>query len=92
MDGLVCPKTVAWSQNPGTKKQHMDGANPAFIIRNYMAHEAILLAEKEIIVAFSIFGIDEKTIRMLTCYWCMDDQKSGWAFEKPGCSMLSCSS
>lgn len=75
------------------KKQHMDGANPAFIIRNYMAHEAILLAEKGDYSRIQHFlELMKKPYECSPATDAWMTKSPDWAFEKPGCSMLSCSS
>jgi uncharacterized protein YdiU (UPF0061 family) len=69
----------------------MSLANPRFILRNYMLHEAIEKLEKE----------DDRLLKRLENYMKEPYSRKGdeyfmkrpdWAAQKAGCSMLSCSS
>lgn len=69
----------------------MRSANPRFILRNYMLHEAIEKLEKG----------DGALLKKLEAYMKAPYSKTGdeyfvkrpdWAMQKAGCSMLSCSS
>lgn len=75
------------------RKSRMDAVNPAFIIRNYMAHEAIGQAEKgnySLIHQFMKLLKEPYAITPVNEVWLK--KSPDWAFETPGCSMLSCSS
>lgn len=72
-------------------KERMRAANPRFILRNYMLHEAIVQLEKG----------DDTLLKKLEQYMKQPYSKNGdeyftkrpeWATQKAGCSMLSCSS
>ena len=72
-------------------KLKMEKANPVFVLRNYLLHQAIGALEKG---DDSLFRKLESAIRQPYQnahpeFWA---KRPGWASEKAGCSMLSCSS
>ncbi len=75
------------------RKVKMDLVNPKYVLRNYMAHQAIELAENG---DYSLIKQFEKILKHPYDEQSENEQwftkRPDWAKEKIGCSMLSCSS
>ena len=79
-------------QGVADRRKRMDAYNPGFILRNYLAQEAIELAE-----AGDLSRVDALLDAARDPYSAQAAAKFGgkrpeWARDKPGCSTLSCSS
>ncbi|WP_347159451.1 protein adenylyltransferase SelO [Pontibacter chitinilyticus] len=72
-------------------QKRMRAANPRFILRNYLLHQAIEELERG---ENTLFLQLQEALK--TPYTCKDDtffeKRPEWASQKAGCSMLSCSS
>jgi uncharacterized protein YdiU (UPF0061 family) len=75
------------------RKEQMNGINPKYVFRNYLAQQAIDKAEH------GDFSMIEELMDVLRKPYDEQPDKEGfaarrpeWARNKPGCSMLSCSS
>ena len=79
--------------SPEQRKASMDAINPWFVLRNYLAQEAIESAEKgDLNRLHQLLDASRKPYEEQPKYSKFADKRPEWARNKPGCSMLSCSS
>ncbi|MCV6629811.1 MAG: YdiU family protein [Flavobacteriaceae bacterium] len=80
-------------QTDATRKTTMDAVNPKYVLRNYMAHLAIEAADKgDMSVLEELYALLQKPYEEQPAMQKWFAKRPDWAAEKPGCSMLSCSS
>lgn len=81
------------AKNPGQRKEEMNSINPKYVLRNYLAQMANDRAETG---GNSLMNILLDVLRLLYDEQAGRNNYAGkrpeWARNKPGCSMLSCSS
>jgi len=77
----------------GDRQARMDAYNPWFVLRNYLAQEAIEKAEAGDFSQVHILLDAARTpYDISTEHPTLGDKRPEWARNKPGCSTLSCSS
>lgn len=78
---------------PAVRQTRMRQANPKFVLRNYLAQQAIEAADRgdlsliETLLEVMRYPYDEQP-----AHEALAGKRPEWARHKPGCSALSCSS
>jgi uncharacterized protein YdiU (UPF0061 family) len=75
------------------RRNRMNVANPKYVLRNYLAQEAIdALAAGDATVMERLMKVLERPYDAQPEHEALADRRPEWARNKPGCSALSCSS
>lgn len=84
---------IAERSDDGARAMRMCAVNPKYVLRNYMAHQAIELAEKgDNTLVKDLLLLLKKPYDEQPMHQQWYAKRPDWAKEKVGCSMLSCSS
>ena len=86
-------RLLADNQNPVWRKQTMERVNPCYVLRNYLAQEAIDLAEQgDFSRIHDLQQLLENPYQQQIGKEMFAQKRPDWAKQRAGCSMLSCSS
>ncbi len=78
---------------PALRKEKMNRVNPKFILRNYLAQQAIDTAEQgDFSGVWTLLDLARRPYESQEGKEAFSGKRPEWARHKPGCSMLSCSS
>jgi serine/tyrosine/threonine adenylyltransferase len=84
---------IAEDSKDSIRKLKMNSINPKYVLRNYMAHQAIELAENgDYTLIHEFMHLLKQPYEEQEQYEKWFAKRPDWAKEKVGCSMLSCSS
>ena len=86
-------RLLADNQTAEWRKQTMESVNPCYVLRNYLAQEAIDLAEQgDFSRIHALQQLLENPYQQQTGQEIYAQKRPDWAKQRAGCSMLSCSS
>jgi len=88
-----CHRVVQSQQSESARLNSMNASNPRYVLRNYMAQQAIDLAETgDTSLLDTLLNLLRKPYTKQAGMERFEEKRPDWARQKAGCSMLSCSS
>ena len=90
---LWAARVRAGTESPASRIARMNAANPRFVLRNYLAQQAIDRAEQgDTAMIHALLDVLRRPFEEQPEFAAFAAKRPDWARQKPGCSMLSCSS
>jgi serine/tyrosine/threonine adenylyltransferase len=90
---IYCQRVLHNQQSPEARLNSMSANNPRYVLRNYMAQEAIDLATQgDNTRLMTLLNLLKNPYTLQTGMEIFEQKRPDWARQKAGCSMLSCSS
>ena len=90
---LYLKRAAQDGMNPEVRRNLMLKTNPKYVLRNYLSQKAIELAENgDFSLVHKLLDVMRRPYEAQISYEEFAKKRPDWAREKPGCSMLSCSS